>query len=233
VKRQPTRKEFIVSKTSNPNTGGNAAPDKKADTPATNPTATPQPKASGDALPANLSELALPQNFAEAAGVKKVITTVPVGKRQRHEFLQLHPDPSWRLTTGILELKQERGESYLVAPGLWNDVGDFIQPTTLYTGITLQKVLFLLPVRLPGPDGRINQWHESLREAAELAMGSWVSIRANMALGAYEVHQARAELPAPSWPDVSFDDVVRIAFKGRYVADLDHPVLRRLRGEIA
>ena len=31
---------------------------------------------------------------------------------------------------------------------------------------------------------------------------------------------------------VTFHDLLKIAFKGKMIEDLDHPVLRRLRGEI-
>jgi hypothetical protein len=53
-----------------------------------------------------------------------------------------------------------------------------------------------------------------------------------MSLGAYEVFQATGELPNPEWPEMSFTRILEIAFKGRYITDLDHPALRRLRGEV-
>ena len=34
------------------------------------------------------------------------------------------------------------------------------------------------------------------------------------------------------WPDTPFRDLLRTAFKGRYIDSLDHPVLRKLRGEV-
>ena len=53
-----------------------------------------------------------------------------------------------------------------------------------------------------------------------------------MSLGAYEVYEATAELPEPIWPDVSFRELVEIAFRERLITTHDHPVLRRLRGEV-
>ena len=69
-------------------------------------------------------------------------------------------------------------------------------------------------------------------EAAQLAMKGWVRIAANMSLGAYEVFNATADLPEPEWPDIGFKQLLRIAFKGRFIRDLGHAVLRRLRGEV-
>jgi hypothetical protein len=36
----------------------------------------------------------------------------------------------------------------------------------------------------------------------------------------------------PEWPEVPFGELLRIAFRDRLIESLDHPVLRRLRGEI-
>jgi hypothetical protein len=65
-----------------------------------------------------------------------------------------------------------------------------------------------------------------------MAMQRWVRVKANMSLGAYEVYEASANIPEPAWPgDLTFDQMLKIAFKGRLVDSFDHPVLKRLRGE--
>jgi hypothetical protein len=66
-----------------------------------------------------------------------------------------------------------------------------------------------------------------------MAKKSWVRIKANMNLGAYEVFEASSTISEPTWPkDLTFEQMLRIAFKGgRLVEDLNHPVLKRLRGE--
>jgi hypothetical protein len=53
-----------------------------------------------------------------------------------------------------------------------------------------------------------------------------------MSLGAYEVFEATGDLPPPEWPDLPFQELVRIAFRDRFITDPGHPVLRRLRGEV-
>jgi hypothetical protein len=53
-----------------------------------------------------------------------------------------------------------------------------------------------------------------------------------MSLGAYEPYKPEAVHPDPEWPkDLTFEQMLRIAFKGRLVDNLSHPVLKRLRGE--
>ena len=61
-------------------------------------------------------------------------------------------------------------------------------------------------------------------------MKSWVRVKSNMDLGAYEIFEAAGSIPDPIWPDLSFDAILRIAFKDRVIRDLDHPVVKRLRG---
>ena len=101
---------------------------------------------------------------------------------------------------------------------------------TLFTAVNRQGVVFLWPVRLPSADGKEMVWHSSAREAAAEAVTTWTRVTANMALGAYEVAIAETVTTEPQWPDSSFQDLLRIAFKGRLITDLDHPVVKRLRG---
>ena len=181
--------------------------------------------------PIDPARLRLPQNFADTAGVKKALLTIPVRKPGRQDFVRVHPDPEYRIETAVLEKKEER-ETYLVAPELWSEVSGELIPKILFTTINRQGVLTLWPVRLPGEDGRLDDWNTSALEAADMAKKDWVRVAANMALGAYEVYVATGNLPDPEWPGLTFAEILKIAFKGRYIEDFDHPVMRRLRGEL-
>ena len=65
--------------------------------------------------PFDPASLRLDQNFAETVGVKKLLTTVPVRKPKRQDFIRVHPDPTYRLTpAAIIELQEDR-EVYLGA----------------------------------------------------------------------------------------------------------------------
>src|SRR5262249_21091855 len=105
-------------------------------------------------------------------------------------------------------------------------------PRTIFTAINRQGVVFLWPVRLPGPDGKLDDWSRSALEAARLAMGGWVRVQANMGLGAYDVFQAVGALTEPQWPEESFGELLKVGFNGKLIDSPDHPVLRKLRGEV-
>ena len=98
--------------------------------------------------------------------------------------------------------------------------------------ISRQNVLTLWPVRLPGEDERIDSWNKAALEAAEIARSTWIRLAANMSLGAYDVFEATGDFPEPGWPEIEFPKILDIAFKGRYIEDPSHPVIRKLRGEI-
>jgi hypothetical protein len=68
-------------------------------------------------------------------------------------------------------------------------------------------------------------------EAVELAQKSWVRVSANMDVGGYDVLTATGTIPEPEWPGLSFAEILRIAFRHKLIDSLDHPVLKKLRGE--
>jgi hypothetical protein len=104
--------------------------------------------------------------------------------------------------------------------------------TTLITAINRQGNVFLWPIKLPTPDGRTLEWHRSIAEAAEIAQKRWVRVKADMNLGAYLIYEASGTIPDPEWPDVTFQDLLKVAFGGgRLVDRVDHPVIGQLRGQ--
>jgi hypothetical protein len=183
--------------------------------------------------PFDPASLRLPQDFGAGLGVKKALLSVPVRKPANSWWVRVHPSPDYRLQTAVIELKEDR-ETYLVAPALWPDLAAeaTFSPRALFTAVNRQGVLFLWPIRLPRADGRADEWNRTALEAADRAISGWVRVAANMALGAYDVFEAGGQLGEPDWPAVPLGDLLRIAFRDRYIDTLDHPVLRRLRGEV-
>jgi len=187
-------------------------------------------KAQSSTNPFDPANLKLSQSYGASAGVKKLTTTIPVRKPGKQDFVRVHPDPAYQIETAVLEFKEER-ETYLVAPELWGELLGELTPKALFTTINRQKVISLWPVRLPGEDGRIDEWNESAMDAATLGQKQWVRVSANMSLGAYDVYEATGEIPDPEWPELDLGQILEIAFKGRFIKDSDHPALKRLRGE--
>jgi hypothetical protein len=182
--------------------------------------------------PFDPASLRLGQSFADTVGVKKLLTTVPVRKPNRQDFVRVHPDPAFRLTpAGIIDVKED-GEVYLLTPYMAQQLPGEFNMATLYLTINRQGVLHLWPVKLPGSEGKPNAWHVSALGAAERAMETWVRVNANMSLGAYEIFEAYGELSEPAWPDISFQEILKIGFRDRIVDCADHPLVQRLKGVV-
>ena len=179
--------------------------------------------------PFDLDNLRLSQSFTETAGVKKLLLTVPVRKPNPQEFVRVHPDAEYRADFPMIELKDDR-EEFIVGRHLVGELASEIVLKTLFTAINRQGVVFLWPVRLPDPEGRQMEWRRSMREAAEIGTSQWVRMKANMSLGAYEMSVAESAMAEPVWPEASFQDLIKIAFRDRLITNTDHPVIKRLRG---
>jgi hypothetical protein len=180
--------------------------------------------------PFDIESLRLNPSFLETAGVKKLLMTVPIRRPNPQEFFRVHPDAAFRETFAGINLKDDR-EFFLVHPAIAPElVGETIF-VTVFTCINRQGTVFLWPVRLPTPEDRKSDWWRSAREAAELAMGKWIRIKPNMNLGAYEAGEAQSVMVEPEWPKHTFQDLVRIAFRDCVITTLDHPVVKRLRGQ--
>ena len=188
---------------------------------ATGPTPAPSP----------FSSLRLTQNFGEALGVKKVLTTVPVGRPSKDRFFRTHSSPSWVFPAWILENKAS-GETYLVSAEVASALGDQVRPVELHAAIDRQNNPFLTPIPLPGPNGVRNRWHESLAQAVERSKSVWLRISANKDLGGYDIFEATAKLPDPVWPDITMDELLEVAFRGRIITSVDHPIVQERLGNI-
>jgi hypothetical protein len=179
--------------------------------------------------PFDLASLRLNPSFVDTAGVKKLLTTVPVRKPSPQDFIRVRPAPEYRENFAMIDLKDDR-EDFLVRPEILPELASEVVYKTVFTAINRQGVVFLWPVRLPAPDDRKSAWPRSAREAAEMAMERWLRVQANMSLGAYEIFTAAGEIADPVWPELSFQELVRIAFRDRMITNIDHAVVKRLRG---
>jgi hypothetical protein len=179
----------------------------------------------------NFEALRLPANYGVTLGVKKLLANVPVGKPKKPQFFRAHPDYHMTVSVMILEQKESR-ETYVVLPSVAQELSELVRPVQLCTAIDRQNNVFMIPVPLPGEGGSRNPWHESLAQAVEHAKSKWLRISANMSMGAYDVYVAEGVLPDPEWPEHSVDEIVQVAFRGKIITNLEHPVVQSLLGKI-
>ena len=185
-----------------------------------------------DPDPFDPASLRLTQDFHAAVGVKKAILSIPHRKPDKSWWVRVHPSEDYRLQTAVIELKDDR-EIYLVAPNLWPELATetTFKPKLLVTAVNRQGVLFLWECNLPRADGRADEWSRTALEAVNMATKQWVRVQANMNLGAYDVAYTD-KIADPEWPELSLAVILKISFKDHFISSPDHPVLRKLRGEL-
>jgi hypothetical protein len=177
-------------------------------------------------------KLRIAPDYLAQGAVKKLLTHIPIRKPNPQRFIRVHPDKNYRITSALIELKEER-ETYLVTPEYFAELEEDLQTIfTLYLTIDRANILSLWPIRMPGSDGRVNSWHSTAHDAAERAMQVWLRVVPSQSLGGYQQHAPEIRYPEPEWPTLPFSKILEIAFKGRLVTGPDHPVMQRLRGAI-
>jgi hypothetical protein len=192
----------------------------------------PSEETVGQALsddPLDLSRMRVnPAKLASVVGIKAA--HIRVGRPDDQDFFRVHESELYTLDTYLLRMKADR-EFYFVDANLWTDPRVFkeLKLYRLYYYVHLSRTLGLWPVQLPDEAGNQNSWHESAMYVADQAKGRW--IRMLSGAGGYMTVIGEME-DEPVWPAMSFQEVVRTAFRAKTIVDLDHPKLKQLRGEV-
>jgi hypothetical protein len=167
--------------------------------------------------------------------VKKDLSTIPIRRPKKTEWFRVRPGAEWRIDLPLYE--DDDKETYIVGPvcqGFLND-RKLIKRSRVYTLIVHGTgVLLLSPIGLPEADGKYNPYNRSREEAYLKAENEWVQISSNQPLGAYDRWTPETQLPDPEWPAPpnTLKEALAIAFKGRYINELDHPIIKRLGGRL-
>jgi hypothetical protein len=180
--------------------------------------------------PFDLTSLRLDQSFLTRPAAKPQLNQVQVRKPSKTEFVRTHKDPSHRLVVGIIEMKEDKNELYITTGSMTAELSRLVWPVELVTTITRQGVPFLWPTKLAGPDGKHNDWHRTACEAASSARDKWICLVANQGNKAYDVFEAQGVLPEPVWPEWTFDQMLRVGFRGKIIDSNSHPMAQRLHG---
>lgn len=181
----------------------------------------------------SILSLRLDPSQLETIQGQPITVDVPVGKPPSGHYWRLRPGDDFRAAYNLLNGSKIGGEGmHAITPEVAALVPDQVRPHELRLGVTQFGAPFLLPVPLPGPDGRSNRWHLSLAAAAKLAEEHWVRIAADMRAGAYTVIKAGGNLGDPRWPSETFEELLTVAFRGCVIDSKEHALIRQLLGEM-
>ena len=164
----------------------------------------------------------------------RVPTRIDITKPAKNAWVTVCSNPAYTRVVVMYEHPtQERSKTFLVAGKALQDemrAKYGAMKRRLYLAQDFNKRLFLWPLGLPSRDGTVNPWVQSGEEAIEQAKRGWVHVVADSRYQKYDVEMAKPGIiPAPQWPQESFDEILRRAVRGLVLSEGDHPVLRRLR----
>ena len=167
-----------------------------------------------------------------ALTTETLLTSVPVQKPSKQQFIRVHPGVDFHRDVALLELEQDR-EHYLVAGSMLGHLEGEYRPVRLVVAMARHGVTpFLWPLKLPSADGLSNLWNDSALLAAEAAKSAWVRVVSDQTQGMYRTLTAKGDWDEPDWPEAPMDDLLEKAFRGRMIVDVDHPVVCKLWGEM-
>jgi hypothetical protein len=178
------------------------------------------------------SRFRLSQDFTAETGVVESVSSIAVRKPKRQEWFRAFDGPGWPFPTRILESQEDKDTIYLVANRLWSVLGDELKEKLLFLCLSRSGEVFLWPIRLVDPFGKPDYWSLTAREAAETAKTRWTRNTSDMNRGRYRVYTSGVDLAPVQWPSLSPEEIIELAFGDRMIEDIDHPILRRLRGEL-
>ena len=177
----------------------------------------------------NLDALRKRQDFDSLVGARRQLTSVPVGRPGKQIFFRVLPGDEWQIQAALIELDEDKTK-FFVVPDIYPDLVHESKRVVLRTVITAQGTAQLWPIPLPMADGYDNEWWQSARMVADRAEQAWVRMASNRESRSYDVYTATADFGEPQVPEQSLPELLKIAFAGKIIDSLHHPVVLKLLG---
>jgi len=166
----------------------------------------------------------------ELIAAERLLVTCRVGNPAKDAWVRASTDPAMTMEAFILKM-ESTGEIFLLTPAAALQVMETAKRVRLTAAVDRQGNPFLW-LSYPVPtDGKDNSWHQSMRQAVELAKQNWIRVQSNQSVKGYDVLLARVEIPEPEWPKHTLQDYLRAGFGANFtITDPADPVLQRLQG---
>jgi hypothetical protein len=165
-----------------------------------------------------------------AAEEEMLLTACPARQPRDSDLFRVRPDTeggAWRMKTLIVDYRGEdpavpRG-FYLIHPRLARVFSGLGKPYLLLTCVSTFGSMFIWPIRLV--EGFGDSWCKSKLRIATMAETQWVRVPGSQGNG-YTAVVSRKDHGEPKWQGDTLDELLAIAFDGRVVEELTHPLCR-------
>ncbi len=159
---------------------------------------------------------------------RKQQTVIPVRKPSKKQFVRAHHSAEYRADAMPTITDETTGEVYLLDADLDLpvDVENKIDMLNLVTAITTDGSIFLWCYK-----NSTNSWSDSARIAIRAASQQWVRVIPDRSSNGYVLEYPVVAPADPAWPPMTFTQILETAFGSRYIDSLQHPLVRKLRGD--
>ncbi|ABA88055.1 hypothetical protein Pcar_0798 [Syntrophotalea carbinolica DSM 2380] len=178
----------------------------------------------------NLKDLVLSDSYAAPATATPQTGEIELGYPGKLDFCRVHPDKEY--LAQLLILDDPRGkQTYITSPRLADELEGDAVPAVVALCANQHGEQFLWVAKLPWYDGE--PFATTRLEAMDRARTEWVRLRRSITRKGYDIISAAKPFPEPVWSDETFENLIRQAFKNNVIGSLDHPIVKKLRGEEA
>jgi hypothetical protein len=170
------------------------------------------------------------QNWDEDFQLVEIMQTVRI-RKPKDCFVRTNKDLQYGAYF-LEDTEAMKTELYMLTQNVMQDLAD--QPSLkrmrLIGSVDHNNLFFFWPIPLPRPSGRTNEHHQRAMQAAARAEKEWLKLTWDEDKREHRIYVAESMTLEPKWPTESLQELLRRAFSDRIVADMDHPLVRRLKG---
>lgn len=92
------------------------------------------------------------------------------------------------------------------------------------------SVTQLWAVKVPLSDRRPNGYLQSVWDAIPILEREWAKLEVNESETGYDIVYPESHWPDPEWRDDPLDELIQKAFRGKFIADMDHEIIKEIQG---
>ena len=198
-------------------------------TPETNLASSPSATTSGSKFDPKRYRQAQVQKAEEISDwSRKQQTVIPVRKPSKKQFVRTHPSADFRADSMPTIVDEATGEVYLLGADftLPADIENKVDMVNMAAAITADGSVFLWFYK-----NSTNSWSESARIAIREASRRWVRVLPDKSSNGYLLESPMVAPADPVWPPMTFTEILATAFGARFIDSLQHPQIKKLRGD--
>lgn len=176
-----------------------------------------------------------PRSLGRTKGVKRRVNRV-----QRRFQIKKPPKLTWfrvmpiegEYSEAVLFEDKETQKWYIVDP----EMHEYFTPSQvvdvwLVPYITRQgKSIAIWPLKQPLGNSW-DSWYETAIDARDLALNEWTRMEADQDTDTYVIDTAVDMKVEPSWPEMSYEEIIEVLCKSDYIDSEEHPVIKAFEGD--